>query len=54
MSLVIEIVYFPDVLCVWANVSQARIDAVKEKFGDAVRVAHRFCSVFRTESSAVI
>jgi len=43
---VVEISYFSDVLCVWAYVSQARIDAVKEKFGDAVRIEHRFCSVF--------
>jgi predicted DsbA family dithiol-disulfide isomerase len=43
---VVEITYFSDVLCVWAFVSQARIDAVKEKFGDAVRIRHRFCSVF--------
>jgi predicted DsbA family dithiol-disulfide isomerase len=43
---VVEITYFSDVLCVWAYVSQARIDAIKEKFGDAVRIEHRFCSVF--------
>ena len=43
---VVAITYFSDVLCVWAFVSQARIDAVKEKFGDAVRIEHRFCSVF--------
>jgi predicted DsbA family dithiol-disulfide isomerase len=43
---VVEITYFSDVLCVWAYASQARIDAVGEKFGDAVRIEHRFCSVF--------
>ena len=43
---VVEITYFSDVLCVWAYVSQARLDAVKEQFGDAVRIEHRFCSVF--------
>jgi predicted DsbA family dithiol-disulfide isomerase len=43
---VVEITYFSDVLCVWAYVSQARIDAVKEKFGPAVRIENRFCSVF--------
>ena len=42
----VEITYFSDVLCVWAYISQARIDAVKEKFGDAVRIKDRFCSVF--------
>lgn len=43
---VVEIRYFSDVLCVWAYISQARIDAVKQKYGDAVRIEHRFCSVF--------
>jgi predicted DsbA family dithiol-disulfide isomerase len=43
---VIEITYFSDVLCIWAYASQARIDAVKDAFGDAVRIEPRFCSVF--------
>jgi predicted DsbA family dithiol-disulfide isomerase len=43
---VVEVTYFSDFLCVWAYVSQARVNAVKEKFGDAVRIEHRLCSVF--------
>ncbi len=43
---VVAISYFSDVLCVWAYASQARINAVRETFGDAVRIEHRFCSVF--------
>ena len=42
----VEITYFSDVLCIWAYVSQARVDAVKDTFGDAVRMEPRFCSVF--------
>lgn len=42
----VEITYFSDVLCIWAYASQARIDAVGKKFGDAVHIRHRFCSVF--------
>ena len=42
----IDVTYFSDVLCVWAYVSQARMAAVEEKFGDSVRIRHRFCSVF--------
>ncbi len=42
----IEVTYFSDVLCVWAYVSQARMTAVEDKFGDSVRIRHRFCSVF--------
>lgn len=43
---VAEITYFSDVLCIWAYASQARIEAVKDKFGDAIRIRHHFCSVF--------
>ena len=42
----VEVTYFSDVLCVWAYVAQARVDAVKDKFGDTVRINHQFCSVF--------
>ncbi len=42
----VEITYFSDVLCIWAYASQARVNAIKEQFGDAVRIKHRFCSVF--------
>ena len=43
---VVKVSYFSDALCIWAYIAQARIDAVKEKFGEAVRLEHRFCSVF--------
>jgi predicted DsbA family dithiol-disulfide isomerase len=39
---VIDIICFSDVSCVWAHVSQAGVDTVKEKFGDAVRIECRF------------
>lgn len=42
----VQISYFSDVLCIWAYAAQARVDAVKEKFGDTVRMDYRFCSVF--------
>jgi hypothetical protein len=38
-------------LCIWAYASQARVDAVKEKFGDAVQIKHQFCSVFGGNAS---
>ena len=53
MSMV-EMTYFSDVLCVWAYASQARIDAVKEKFGNTVRIEHRFCSVFGDTAGKII
>ena len=43
---VVQVSYFSDVLCIWAYATQARIDAVKERFGDTVRLDYRFCSVF--------
>jgi predicted DsbA family dithiol-disulfide isomerase len=42
----IPIVYFSDVLCVWAYWAQLRIDEVVRKFGDQVELQPRFCSVF--------
>jgi predicted DsbA family dithiol-disulfide isomerase len=42
----VEIKYFSDILCIWAYISQARVDAVKETFGDSVQIKHQFCSVF--------
>ena len=42
----VEVAYYSDVLCIWAYASQARVDAIKEKFGDAVQIKYRFCSVF--------
>jgi predicted DsbA family dithiol-disulfide isomerase len=43
---VVQVSYFSDVLCIWAYATQARIDAVKEKFGDTVQFNYRFCTVF--------
>ena len=42
----VEVTYFSDILCIWAYASQARIDAVRDKFSDTVRIKHQFCSVF--------
>jgi predicted DsbA family dithiol-disulfide isomerase len=46
MTTTVQVSYFSDVLCIWAYAAQARIEAVKEKFGDTVRLDYRFCSVF--------
>jgi predicted DsbA family dithiol-disulfide isomerase len=40
------VTYFTDILCVWAYVSQVRVDALNTTFGDTLRLEHRFCSVF--------
>ncbi len=42
----IVITHFSDVLCVWAYVSQSRVDKLRETMGEQVTVEARFCSVF--------
>lgn len=42
----VDVTYFSDVLCIWAYVAQVRLEEVKAKFGETVRLHYRFCSVF--------
>lgn len=42
----IKIQHFSDVLCVWAYVSQIRIDELKQQFGDEVEMDYHFVHVF--------
>jgi predicted DsbA family dithiol-disulfide isomerase len=42
----VPIIYFSDVLCVWAYVGQLRVDEVKARHGANVRFDQRFCAVF--------
>lgn len=42
----ISIVYFSDVLCVWAFLAELRLAATRRAFGDQVGFEYRFCSVF--------
>ena len=37
---------YSDALCVWAYISQARIDEVERRFAGKISVRYRFCSVF--------
>jgi predicted DsbA family dithiol-disulfide isomerase len=50
---VVKVSYFSDVLCIWAYIAEARIDAVKEKFGDTVELDHRFCMVFGNTAAKI-
>lgn len=38
----IRVVHFSDVLCVWAYVSQIRMDELQHQFADAVVVEYRY------------
>ncbi len=42
----IPVTHFSDILCVWAYVSQIRVDELIEHFGDQVELDIRFCEVF--------
>lgn len=42
----IRIDYFSDILCIWAHVSQARIDELKRQFGPQVKLHYHFIPVF--------
>ena len=42
----VPILYFSDILCVWAHISQLRIDALRRTFGHQVHLDRRFCDVF--------
>ncbi len=42
----VKITYYSDVLCIWAYIAQARVNAIKEKFAGGVAFDYRFCSVF--------
>lgn len=42
----IRIVYFSDVLCIWAYVAQIRLDELKTTFADKITIAPHFVSVF--------
>lgn len=42
----VPILYFSDVLCIWAYIAELRVSAIKAEFGDQVAFDQRFCSVF--------
>lgn len=42
----VPIIYFSDVLCIWAYIAQLRVDAIKAAFAGQVSFDDRFCSVF--------
>lgn len=42
----VSMICYSDVLCIWAHISQARIDEVSRRFAAEVSIEYRFCSVF--------
>jgi len=49
----VAITYFSDILCVWAYVAQVRLDEIVSRFGNDVRVDHKFCSVFGNSADKI-
>lgn len=41
-----HIAYFSDVLCVWAYTAQIRLDELKRRFGEQIRLSYHFIPVF--------
>jgi predicted DsbA family dithiol-disulfide isomerase len=50
----VRVAHFSDVLCVWAYVSEVRIDELRGEFGGRVEVAHHVCSVFGNTRSKLV
>lgn len=42
----VSTIYFSDILCIWAYVSQIRLDELKRKFGKQIQWHHHFIQVF--------
>ncbi|MGB1702938.1 MAG: DsbA family oxidoreductase [Cycloclasticus sp.] len=47
----VSIMHFSDVLCVWAYLTQIRMDTLKDKFGDQVNLNYHFIQVFGSVES---
>lgn len=41
-----HVTYFSDLLCIWAHISQIRIEKLVEEFGDTIEIEERFVNVF--------
>ena len=42
----VHVSYFSDVLCVWAYVSQIRVDELKKNLGDKTKISYHFIPIF--------
>ncbi len=50
----VTIDYFTDILCVWAWISQRRIDELKTQFGDRVEIRSQFVDVFGDTATKIV
>lgn len=42
----LNLIYYSDILCIWAYISQPRMDEITARFFDKVSIDYRFCSIF--------
>ncbi len=49
----VEIIYFTDILCIWAYLAQIRMDELKTKFGSSVIIKNHFIPVFGSVESKI-
>ncbi len=47
----VKVIYFTDVLCIWAYLAQIRIDELKTKFGSCIDLQNHFISIFGSVES---
>lgn len=49
----VELTYYSDLLCVWAYVSQVRLDELQQKFGSQLEVEYRFTNTFASVKDTI-
>jgi len=49
----VSIVYFSDLLCIWAYVAQIRVDELRRNFSEQVSIDYRFVPVFGSVQSRI-
>jgi len=50
----VEVIYFTDILCIWAYLAQIRVDELKEKFGASIVLKNHFIPVFGSVESKMV
>lgn len=49
----ISIDYYTDVLCIWAWIAQPRLEEIRLKWGDQVKIHHRYIDIFGDARSKI-
>ena len=49
-----QVTYFSDVLCIWAFVSEIRLDEVRKEFGERIDLDYRFIPVFGSTHELIV